>query len=262
MASPPLAAPHHGRSDGAYDGVRIDAREPHPTLAAPPSPPPSPRTPFGRPRAAAARTRCRCHSSPSHSSLPPARRRRHHLPPACRRSHPRLQPAPPRHPATPPRRRHPAVSTLAAAAAAASPAAATVAATLAPPSSRSTPPPRSPPLHHGRRSLRHLTQPSNSRSCLYRRLSTPDVRPYCRRRYPCHWDRKVSRIFGQVARRSPPEARGGLQNGRLWRPCCQPRSSGWWRGDLEVSRVCLGRLSWPLGGMGGRESAARACSAR
>ena len=131
-----------------------------------------------------------------------------------------------------------------------------------PPSSRSTPPPRSPPLHHGRRSLRHLTQPSNSRSCLYRRLSTPDVRPYCRRRYPCHWDRKVSRIFGQVARRSPPEARGGLQNGRLWRPCCQPRSSGWWRGDLEVSRVCLGRLSWPLGGMGGRESAARACSAR
>ena len=80
--------------------------------------------------------------------------------------------------------------------------------------------------------------------------------------YPCHWDRKVSRIFGQVARRSPPEARGGLQNGRLWRPCCQPRSSGWWRGDLEVSRVCLGRLSWPLGGMGGRESAARACSAR
>lgn len=129
-----------------------------------------------------------------------------------------------------------------------------------PPSSRSTPP--SPPLHHGRRSLRHLTQPSNSRSCLYRRLSTPDVRPYCRRRYPCHWDRKVSRIFGQVARRSPPEARGGLQNGRLWRPCCQPRSSGWWRGDLEVSRVCLGRLSWPLGGMGGRESAARACSAR
>ena len=47
----------------------------------------------------------------------------------------------------------------------------------------------------------------------------PDVRPYCRRRYPCHWDRKVSRIFGQVARRSPPEARGGLQNGRLWRPC-------------------------------------------
>ena len=179
-------------------------------------------------------------------------------------SHPRLQPAPPRHPATPP------------------PAAATPPFPLSPPlpppppqpppplpppsfpppSSRSTPPPRSPPLHHGRRSLRHLTQPSNSRSSLYRRLSTPDVRPYCRRRYPCHWDRKVSRIFGQVARRSPPEARGGLQNGRLWRPCCQPRSSGWWRGDLEVSRVCLGRLSWPLGGMGGRESAARACSAR
>lgn len=137
---------------------------------------------------------------------------------------------------------------------------------------------RHPRFHRPRRAPRHRQDrrpcttaaapsgtshnPSNSRSCLYRRLSTPDVRPYCRRRYPCHWDRKVSRIFGQVARRSPPEARGGLQNGRLWRPCCQPRSSGWWRGDLEVSRVCLGRLSWPLGGMGGRESAARACSAR
>ena len=104
MATPPLAAPHHGRSDGAYDGVRIDAREPHPTLAAPPSPPPSTRTPFGRPRAAAARTRCRCHSSPSHSSRPPARRRRH-LPPACRPSHPRLQPVTPSPPPPPPPRR-------------------------------------------------------------------------------------------------------------------------------------------------------------
>ena len=263
MASPPLAAPHHGRSDGAYDGVRIDAREPRPTLAAPPSPPPSPRTPFGRPRAAAARTRCRCHSSPSHSSLPPDRRRRHHLPPACRRSHPRLQPAPPRHPAPPPSAATPPFPlSPPLPPPPPQPPPPLPPPSFPPPSSRSTPPPRSPPLHHGRRSLRHLTQPSNSRSCLYRRLSTPDVRPYCRRRYPCHWDRKVSRIFGQVARRSPPEARGGLQNGRLWRPCCQPRSSGWWRGDLEVSRVCLGRLSWPLGGMGGRESAARACSAR
>ena len=263
MASPPLAAPHHGRSDGAYDGVRIDAREPHPTLAAPPSPPPSTRTPFGRPRAAAARTRCRCHSSPSHSSRPPARRRRH-LPPACRMLSPSppARPAPsPRHPPPPPpprrfhsrrrcRRRLPSRRHRC----------------------------RHPRFHRPRRAPRHRQDrrpcttaaapsgtshnPSNSRSCLYRRLSTPDVRPYCRRRYPCHWDRKVSRIFGQVARRSPPEARGGLQNGRLWRPCCQPRSSGWWRGDLEVSRVCLGRLSWPLGGMGGRESAARACSAR
>ena len=137
MASPPLAAPHHGRSDGAYDGVRIDAREPHPTLAAPPSSPPSTRTPFGRPRAAAARTRCRCHSSPSHSSRPPARRRRH-LPPACRHI-PRLQPAPPRHPATPPSAATPPFP---------------LSPPLPPPPPQ-PPPPLPPPSHRPRRAPRH-----------------------------------------------------------------------------------------------------------
>ena len=129
MASPTLAAPHHGRSDGAYDGVRIDARE----LVLP-----SPRhrhlhPPHGRPLAALAPPRLEPAAAATprpHTprGLPPAAAATTFLRHAAALTLASSRPAPsPRHP---PRRHHPAVSTLAAAAAAASPAAATVAATL------------------------------------------------------------------------------------------------------------------------------------